>query len=97
MFWKHIASSILKNRLIIFICVLALSAFMGYEASKVKITFNGGKVLPVTDSAFIRYSEFKKTFGQDASLIVTLPQSNVEAFAARVTDMTAGRVEIIHF
>ena len=38
-----------------------------------------------------------ETFGQDASLIVTLPQSNVEGFAARVTDMTAGRVEIIHF
>jgi len=70
MFWKHIASAILKNRLIIFICVLALSAFMGYEASKVKITFNGGKVLPVTDSAFIRYAEFKKTFGQDASSMV---------------------------
>ena len=43
---------------------------MGYEASKVKITFNGGKVLPVTDSAFIRYTEFKKTFGQDASSMV---------------------------
>lgn len=43
---------------------------MGFEASKVKITFNGGKVLPVTDSAFIRYAEFKKTFGQDASSMV---------------------------
>ncbi|MBI1277923.1 MAG: YigZ family protein [Anaerolineaceae bacterium] len=38
-----------------------------------------------------------ETFGQDASLIITLPQANVEAFSARITDMTAGRVEIIHF
>jgi uncharacterized YigZ family protein len=38
-----------------------------------------------------------ETFGRDASLIVTLPQANVETFAIRVTDMTAGRVEIIHF
>ncbi|MBB6130368.1 efflux RND transporter permease subunit [Mucilaginibacter lappiensis] len=70
MFWKHTASFILKNRLIVFICVLALSAFMGFEASKVKITFNGGKVLPVTDSAYIRYNQFKQTFGQDASSMV---------------------------
>ncbi|MGF7040196.1 efflux RND transporter permease subunit [Mucilaginibacter lappiensis] len=70
MFWKHTASFILKNRLIVFVCVIALSAFMGFEASKVKITFNGGKVLPVTDSAYIRYNQFKKTFGQDASSMV---------------------------
>lgn len=50
--------------------VIALSVFMGYEASKVKITFNGGKVLPVTDSAYIRYNQFKKTFGQDAATMV---------------------------
>jgi predicted RND superfamily exporter protein len=70
MFWKHTASFILKNRLIVFVCVIALSAFMGFEASKVKITFNGGKVLPVTDSAYIRYNQFKKTFGPDASSMV---------------------------
>jgi predicted RND superfamily exporter protein len=70
MFWKYTASFILKNRLIVFVCVIALSAFMGFEASKVKITFNGGKVLPVTDSAYIRYNQFKKTFGQDASSMV---------------------------
>jgi uncharacterized YigZ family protein len=38
-----------------------------------------------------------ETFGQDASLIVTLPQANIEVLSARVTDMTAGRVEIIYF
>lgn len=52
------------------ISVVALSVFMGYEASRVKITFNGGKVLPVTDSAYIRYNQFKKMFGQDASSMV---------------------------
>jgi uncharacterized YigZ family protein len=38
-----------------------------------------------------------ETFGQDASLIVTLPEANIEALTVRVSDMTAGRVEIIHF
>jgi predicted RND superfamily exporter protein len=70
MFWKKTASFILKNRLLVLISVVALSVFMSYEASKVKITFNGGKVLPVTDSAYIRYNQFKKMFGQDASSMV---------------------------
>jgi predicted RND superfamily exporter protein len=70
MFWKKTASFILKNRLFVLISIVALSVFMSYEASKVKITFNGGKVLPVTDSAYIRYNQFKKMFGQDASSMV---------------------------
>ena len=70
MIWKKIADIILKNRLLILILIAVSSIFMGYEASKVRITFNGGKVLPVTDSAYIRYAEFKKLFGQDASTMV---------------------------
>jgi predicted RND superfamily exporter protein len=70
MIWKKIADIILKNRLLILILIAVSSIFMGYEASKVRITFNGGKVLPVTDSAYIRYAEFKKLFGQDAGTMV---------------------------
>ncbi|BAU53484.1 efflux RND transporter permease subunit [Mucilaginibacter gotjawali] len=70
MIWKKIADIILKNRLLILILIAVSSIFMGYQASKVRITFNGGKVLPVTDSAYIRYAEFKKLFGQDASTMV---------------------------
>lgn len=70
MFWKKLADLILKNRRLILVVILILSLFMGYQASKARMTFNGGKVLPVTDSAYIRYMQFKKTFGQDASTMV---------------------------
>jgi len=70
MFWKKLAALILKNRLLILSLIAILSIFMGYNASKVRITFNGGKVLPITDSAYIRYIQFKKIFGQDASTMV---------------------------
>lgn len=50
--------------------VAVLSIFMAFEASKVRMTFNGGKVLPVTDPSYIRYTEFKKIFGQDATVMV---------------------------
>jgi len=70
MFWKKLADIILKNRVLVLAIIAVSSIFMGYQASKVRITFNGGKVLPVTDSAYIRYIEFKKIFGQDASTMV---------------------------
>ncbi|MES2110698.1 MAG: MMPL family transporter [Bacteroidota bacterium] len=70
MIWKKFADFILKNRPGILVVVMLASVFMGYQASKVRITFNGGKVLPVTDSAYIRYNQFKKLFGQDATTMV---------------------------
>lgn len=51
MIWKKLANLILKNRLAILFIVLAASVFMGFEASKVRLTYNAGKILPVTDSA----------------------------------------------
>jgi predicted RND superfamily exporter protein len=70
MFWKKLAHLLLENRVRVLIVVALLSAFMGYKASQVRITFAGGKVLPLTDSAYIRYNEFKRIFGQDASTMV---------------------------
>src|SRR5476651_599551 len=70
MIWKKLADLILKNRLLILALTVVLTVFMGFEAGKVRITFNGGKVLPVTDSAYIRYNQFKKMFVQDASSMV---------------------------
>ena len=70
MFWKKLADLVLKNRVLILFSIAILTIFMGYQASKVRITFNGGKVLPVTDPAYIRYMQFKKIFGQDASTMV---------------------------
>jgi predicted RND superfamily exporter protein len=70
MVWNKLADLILKKRLLILGLIVLGSLFMGYQASKVRITFNGGKVLPVTDSAYIRYMQFKKLFGQDANTMV---------------------------
>ncbi len=48
---------------------------MAWKASQVKLSSNGGKVLPLTDSAFIEYNEFKKKFGEDGSIMVLGVQS----------------------
>src|ERR1700760_3655242 len=70
MFWKKLAHLILNNRITFLVVTGLLTVFMGYKASQVRITFAGSKVLPLTDSAYIKYNEFKKIFGQDASTMV---------------------------
>ncbi len=70
MIWKKLANLILNNRILLLIIVTLVTVFMGYKASQVRITFAGSKVLPVTDSAYVKYNEFKKIFGQDASTMV---------------------------
>jgi predicted RND superfamily exporter protein len=76
MIWKKLADFILKYRRSVLAVIILLTVFMGYEASKVRITFNGPKVLPVTDSAYVRYMQFRKTFGQDATVMVIGFQSD---------------------
>lgn len=70
MFWKKLADIILKSRLLILFNVLLFCGFMGFKASKVHLAYNAGKILPVTDSAYIRFIQFRKMFGEDGTAIV---------------------------
>lgn len=61
---------ILRNRRL-FIILLALgTAFMGYQASKIQLSYEFAKILPSDDSTYIDYSNFKKVFGEDGSVMV---------------------------
>ena len=48
---------------------------MAWQAKNVKLSYTGSKILPVTDSAFIKYNAFKKQFGEDGSIMVVGIQS----------------------
>ncbi len=68
--WFKISRIILRNR-IAFIAILAiLTAFMGWEARTVKLQYKFGGVLPTTDSAYIAYQSFVKTFAEDGNVVV---------------------------
>jgi predicted RND superfamily exporter protein len=43
---------------------------MAWKASDVKLSFTGSKILPLTDSAFIKYNNFKSQFGEDGNMMV---------------------------
>ncbi|MFM6975458.1 MAG: efflux RND transporter permease subunit [Sphingobacteriaceae bacterium] len=74
--WARLSKFILANRSGILIFFLLATIFMGWQASKVRLSFNAGKVLPLSDSAYIKYNNFKKQFGEDGSVMVLGIQSD---------------------
>ena len=43
---------------------------MGYEASKMELSYEFAKILPADDPSFIEYQQFKKDFGSDGNIMV---------------------------
>jgi hypothetical protein len=67
--WAKFAGIILRNRLPILIVVIIATVFMGYKASSVKMSYEMAQLLPESDSTYIDYLNFKKTFGEDGSIV----------------------------
>ncbi len=68
--WKYLSGLLLRNKLAFTISVLLLTIFMGYKAYKMEISYEFAKILPESDSTFIAYQNFKKTFGEDGNVMV---------------------------
>ncbi len=67
---KLIVRLLLRYRLSILLVLLGLTVFMGFMASKVKLSYEMVKMLPDNHPQSIEYDEFRKTFGEDGSVIV---------------------------
>ncbi len=68
--WKYFSGLLLRNKAIFTTVVLLITAFMGYETSKVELSYDFAQILPDTDSTFIEYQSFKKHFGEDGNVMV---------------------------
>lgn len=68
--WKFFASILLRNKLVFTLGILLATVFMGYEASKIELSYDFAKILPDNDPTFIEYQNFKKQFGEDGSVMV---------------------------
>jgi len=67
--WKYLARLILRRRYYNLIIIGLTTIFMGYWATKVKLSYEMTPILPSSDSTSIDYEQFKKTFGQDGSVL----------------------------
>lgn len=68
--WKWFSGVLLRNKLTFTLVVLALTAFMGYQANKMELSYEFAKILPDDDSTFIHYQQFRKQFGEDGNVMV---------------------------
>src|ERR1041384_2767261 len=68
--WKSFSRVLLRNKFLFTAGVLLLTLFMGYEASRMELSYEFAKILPDTDSTFIEYKEFRRQFGEDGNVMV---------------------------
>jgi predicted RND superfamily exporter protein len=64
------ALTLLAYRSTVIIVLLLVSIFMLYLSLQAKLSYNAGKILPVKDPAYIHFEDFKKKFGEDATVMV---------------------------
>jgi uncharacterized protein len=70
MIWSRLATFILANRRILLTLISLGTAFMGYQASRVQLSYEFAKILPTTDPNYQTYEAFKSRFGEDGTIMV---------------------------
>ncbi len=65
--WFSIAKWILKKRVFCLIILGIFTIIMGYEASKVQLSYDYNNVIPASNPKFKDYENFKKLFGDDGN------------------------------
>ena len=70
MFWHRISVLILKNRISLVLLVLLGTAFMGYQSSRIQLSYELAKILPQSDPDFQLYETFKARYGEDGNVMV---------------------------
>src|SRR6266498_4113176 len=68
--WRSLGQFILKYRFPFLFLLIAVTAVMSYWASKVELSYEFSRAIPVNHPANIIYQEFKKKFGEDGNLLV---------------------------
>ncbi|GAA3915535.1 MMPL family transporter [Chitinophaga oryziterrae] len=68
--WQRLAGFVLKFRLPLLVLLLAGTAVMAYYASKVELSYEANKSIPLDNLKYKDYQQFKKLFGEDGNLMV---------------------------
>jgi predicted RND superfamily exporter protein len=68
--WHKIASFILKFRLYLLISTAAITAFMGYQAAHIEMTYDYLAVVPEDDPELAYFRKFKTEFGEDGNIFL---------------------------
>lgn len=67
--WQQVGSFILRYRLALLISLAGVTGLMAYFASKVQLSYDFSRAIPVNNPKYIAYWDFKKQFGEDRDLV----------------------------
>ncbi len=67
--WKELSHIILRYRIILILCLAAITAFMGYHATGLEMTYDFSQVVPDDDPEMIYFNEFLETYGEDGNVV----------------------------
>ncbi|MDP1764819.1 MAG: MMPL family transporter [Sediminibacterium sp.] len=68
--WYKAGKFILQQRLFLLILLVAATTFMGWEASKVQLSYDFTRALPTDNPKYREYQAFLKKFGGDGNTMV---------------------------
>jgi predicted RND superfamily exporter protein len=68
--WYKLGQFILKNRLFLLIALLLATGFMGYQASKVQLSYEFSRAIPTDNPKYQDYQAFLKKFSSDGNSVV---------------------------
>jgi uncharacterized protein len=68
--WTSLAHIVIKYRFYLILAIAVVTAFMGYHAKDVSLSYDFSKAVPSHDPDMIKFQEFQELFGEDGNVIV---------------------------
>jgi hypothetical protein len=76
MFWHNVSKFILKNRLTLLSVSVGLTILMGFQASKVRLSYEPVEILSAEDPNFQLYESFKARYDEDGNILMIGIETN---------------------
>ena len=74
--WESTGRFVLKYRGALLLLLAAATAFMAWQASKVELSYEFSRAIPLDNPKYLEYQSFKKKFGEDGNLLVVGVQTD---------------------
>ena len=68
--WQKLGHFILRFRVVLLVLLLLVTAGMGYLASKVELSYEFTRAIPLDNPKYQAYQRFREKFGEDGNLLV---------------------------
>jgi len=68
--WQRIGQFILRYRIPLLGLLIGATVFMGFHASRVELSYDFARAIPIDNPKYKAYQEFREKFGEDGNLLV---------------------------